>query len=307
VIEVRDLVKVYPGPVPALQGVSLNLPPGMFGLLGPNGSGKTTFMRILAGLLDPTAGKVFWDGEDVTRRPERVWPRLGLLPQDFGFYPDLTGREMLTYLLRLKGVEAPGGLTDLSAELLERVNLTDAADRRTGAYSGGMKRRLGIAQAIAGDPKLLIIDEPTAGLDPEERMRVASLLSELAQHRTVVLSTHIVDDVATLCPRLAFIRSGRLLASTSPGRARAALRGRLLEGSVEAEAGQNLIRTAEESAGRIAVTRTLLREGRSLVRCFVRDGARPDGFEPVEPTLEDAYVLLMRGVVGPASMDEAVA
>lgn len=306
-IEIRDLVKVYPGPVPALQGISLDLPSGMFGLLGPNGSGKTTFMRILAGLLEPTSGRILWDGEEVTGHPERVWPRLGLLPQDFGFYPNLTGREMLTYLLRLKGVEGPSGLDDLSAALLERVNLTDAADRRTGAYSGGMKRRLGIAQAIAGDPALLIVDEPTAGLDPEERMRLASLLTDLAQDRTVVLSTHIVDDVATLCPRLAFIRSGRLLASTSPSRARAVLRGRLVEGSVAPGAQHDFTRLAEESRGRITVTRTFLREGRSLVRCFVRDGPPPEDFASVEPNLEDAYVLLMRGVLGPSAMEGAAA
>jgi len=211
VIEVRDLVKVYPGPVPALQGVSLNLPPGMFGLLGPNGSGKTTFMRILAGLLDPTAGKVFWDGEDVTRRPERVWPRLGLLPQDFGFYPDLTGREMLTYLLRLKGVEAPGGLTDLSAELLERVNLTDAADRRTGAYSGGMKRRLGIAQAIAGDPKLLIIDEPTAGLSKMLAEEVYEMLTELSRkdRLTILLVDQEIRHALSIADYVYVLELGR--------------------------------------------------------------------------------------------------
>src|SRR6516164_7405582 len=167
-LTIRNLVKIYPGPVAALQGIDLDVPRGMFGLLGPNGAGKTTLMRVLAGLLEP------------------------------------------------KGVDARGGLKELCAELLERVNLSFAAKRKVKGYSGGMKQRLGIAQAIAGDPRLLIVDEPTAGLDPEERMRFYRLLSELAADRTVLLSTHIVEDVAVLCPRFAVIRGGRLLAVTTP-------------------------------------------------------------------------------------------
>ena len=164
-------------------------------------------MRILAGLLEPTSGTVELDGEDLTANPERAWERLGYLPQDFGFYPHLTGEAMLVHLLRLKGVEAPGGTRKLARELLERVNLADAAKRKVKTYSGGMRQRLGIAQAIAGDPRLIIVDEPTAGLDPEERLRFYHLLAELAQKRIVLLSTHIVEDVAVLCPRFAVIRA----------------------------------------------------------------------------------------------------
>ena len=218
-LTIRDLVKVYPGPVTALQGINLDVPPGMFGLLGPNGAGKSTLMKILAGLLEPTSGAVTLDGEDVLTKPERIRQRLGYLPQEFGFYPHLTGEKMLTYLLKLKGVEAPGRAARSScAELLERVNLTSAAKRKVKTYSGGMRQRLGIAQAIAGDPRLIIVDEPTAGLDPEERLRFYRLLAELAADRIVLLSTHIVEDVAVLCPRFAVIRKGRLVAQTSPSR-----------------------------------------------------------------------------------------
>ncbi|MEM7051056.1 MAG: ABC transporter ATP-binding protein [Acidobacteriota bacterium] len=286
-LEIRDLVKVYPGSVTALKGIRLELPRGMFGLLGPNGSGKTTLMRILAGLLEPTSGQVFWDGVEVTGRPELIWPRLGYLPQDFGFYPHLSGEAMLLHLLRLKGVEAPAGLAKLCTELLARVNLTHAAERKVKGYSGGMRQRLGIAQAIAGDPDLVIVDEPTAGLDPEERVRFYRLLSELAEERTVLLSTHIVEDVAVLCPRLAVIRQGRLVLQTTPGQARQDLAGRVFEGMVPAA-------RLEELAQRFRVTRTHLVEGRNVVRLHLPTGQPPEGFEPVEATLEDAYFVLMR-------------
>ncbi len=223
-LEIRDLVKVYPGPVAALEGIDLDVPAGMFGLLGPNGAGKTTLMRILAGLLEPTSGTATLDGIELTGKPEKMRPALGYLPQDFGFYPHLTGRDMLIYLLKLKGVHAKSGLRKLADDLLERVNLTFAAKRKVKGYSGGMRQRLGIAQAIAGDPKLLIVDEPTAGLDPEERLRFYRILTELAAERTVILSTHIVEDVSVLCPKFAVIRGGRLLAVTTPGQARSARR-----------------------------------------------------------------------------------
>jgi ABC-2 type transport system ATP-binding protein len=287
-LKIRDLVKIYPGPVAALQGVDLDVPRGMFGLLGPNGAGKTTLMRILAGLLEPTSGSVVLDGEDMTGHPERIWPRLGYLPQEFGFYPHLSGEKMLAYLLRLKGVRAPGGLGKLCKELLERVNLTFAAKRKVKAYSGGMRQRLGIAQAIAGDPELLIVDEPTAGLDPEERLRFYRLLSELAADRTVILSTHIVEDVAVLCPRFAVIRAGRLVAVTTPAEARNSLTDTIFEGTVEPDAFEPL--RAER-----CVTQAYLVEGKNRVRVYEPAGLPPDGFAPVTPTLEDAYLVLMRG------------
>jgi ABC-2 type transport system ATP-binding protein len=286
-LHVRELVKVYPGPVAALQGVSLELDTGMFGLLGPNGAGKSTLMKIVAGLLEPTSGTVTLDGQDIVANPKQVWSKLGYLPQEFGFYPHLTGRDMLTYLLKMKGVSAPGGLKALTADLLERVNLTFAAKRKLKGYSGGMRQRLGIAQAIAGDPKLIIVDEPTAGLDPEERLRFYRLLAELAEERIVLLSTHIVEDVAVLCPRFAVIRNGELVARTSPNEARETISGRVFEGSASA---QELTALQQEHC----VTQAILVEGRNRVRVFAGDGAPPAGFEPIAPTLEDAYLLMMR-------------
>ena len=215
---IRNLTKVYPGPVAALQGVDLEIAEGMFGLLGPNGAGKTTLMRILAGLLEPTAGTATLNGDDIVGDPRKVWAQLGYLPQEFGFYPHLTGEAMLVHLLKLKGVEAPGGVKNLARALLDRVNLSFAAKRKVKTYSGGMRQRLGLAQAIAGDPRLIIADEPTAGLDPEERLRFYRLLAELAADRIVVLSTHIVEDVAVLCSRFAVIKNGRLVAVTPPRR-----------------------------------------------------------------------------------------
>ncbi|MFM7806406.1 MAG: ATP-binding cassette domain-containing protein [Planctomycetota bacterium] len=195
-LEIRDLLKIYPGPVTALKGVSLDIPNGLFGLLGPNGAGKSTLMTIVAGLLQPTAGSVTLDGADIVGDPSVVRRSLGYLPQEFGFYPELTGLKMLMLMLKLKGVHAPQGQRKLAEELLERVNLAHAAKRKVGGYSGGMRQRLGLAQAVAGSPRLIIVDEPTAGLDPEERHRFYRLLAELGKDRTVVLSTHIVEDVA---------------------------------------------------------------------------------------------------------------
>lgn len=286
-LEVRNLVKVYPGPVAALQGVDLEVPRGMFGLLGPNGAGKSTFMKILAGLLEPTSGSVTLDGEDILAQPDRMWSRLGYLPQAFGFYPHLSGEKMLAYLLRLKGVVGPDGMDRLVDELLDRVNLTFAAKRKVKGYSGGMRQRLGIAQAIAGNPRLIIVDEPTAGLDPEERLRFYRLLAELAQDRTVLLSTHIVEDVAVLCPRFAVIRGGRLLANTTPSEGRNALAGAVFEGMVEPSELAALRDTGK-------VTSAVLVEGRNLVRMHAPDGDVPAGFESVRPTLEDAYLVLMQ-------------
>jgi ABC-type multidrug transport system ATPase subunit len=259
----------------------------MFGLLGPNGAGKSTFMKILAGLLEPTAGSATLDGHDILDDPEWLWPRLGYLPQEFGFYPHLTGEAMLDHLLALKGVQAPQGRKKLVATLLERVNLAFAAKRKVKSYSGGMRQRLGVAQAIAGDPRLIIVDEPTAGLDPEERIRFYHLLSELAADRIVLLSTHIVEDVAVLCPRFAVIREGRLLLETTPGEARAAIDGRIFEGTVDAS---DLPRLRTERT----VTQALLVEGRNRARIYEPSGSPPVGFATVTVSLEDAYLVLMR-------------
>ncbi len=298
-LQIRDLIKVYPGPVQALAGISFDAPPGMFGLLGPNGAGKTTLMRILAGLLEPTSGAVTLDGLDALANPRELRLRLGYLPQEFGFYPHLTGEKMLLYLLRLKGVEAPEGLPKLAAKLLDRVNLAAAAARKVKSYSGGMRQRLGIAQAIAGDPRLIVVDEPTAGLDPEERLRFYRLLAELAEDRIVLLSTHIVEDVAVLCPRFAVIRQGRLLAQTSPGEARAAIAGKIFEGRVAPGELETLGR-------RSRITQAILVEGKNRVRIYEPGGEPPPGFEPVSATLEDAYLLLMQGVMQDVQQDAGV-
>jgi len=286
-LEIRNLVKVYPGPVAALQGINLEISTGMVGLLGPNGAGKTTLMKILAGLLEPTSGMVSFEGRDITAQPARIWPHLGYLPQYFGFYPNLTGEAMLLHLLRLKGVDAPGGLKKLVAELLERVNLTFAATRKVKGYSGGMRQRLGIAQAIAGNPALLIVDEPTAGLDPEERIRFYRLLGELAEDRIVLLSTHIVEDVSVLCPRFAVIRHGRLLTRTTPSEARNQIDGKIYEGAATQAELAGLSRVGQ-------VTQAYLVEGRNLVRLYIPSGLPPEGFIPTHPTLEDAYLVLMK-------------
>ena len=227
------------------------------------------------------------DGIDILDQPEKLWPRLGYLPQEFGFYPHLTGEAMLAHLLALKGVQAPQGRKRLVQELLERVNLSFAAKRPLKSYSGGMRQRLGIAQALAGNPRLIIVDEPTAGLDPEERLRFYRLLSELAVDRIVLLSTHIVEDVAVLCPRFAVIRSGRLLALTSPGEARASIAGHVFEGTVNVEDLPAL--RAERM-----VTQALLVEGKNKARIYDPSGAPPEGFVPAPVTLEDAYLVLMR-------------
>jgi len=287
VLSTRSLTKIYPGPVTALNGVDLDVAPGMFGLLGPNGAGKSTFMKILAGLLEPTSGTVTLDGADTLANPRDLWPRLGYLPQEFGFYPHLSGEAMLDHMLTLKGVDAPGGRKQLVAQLLERVNLTFAARRPVKGYSGGMRQRLGIAQAIAGNPRLIIVDEPTAGLDPEERLRFYQLLAELAADRIVLLSTHIVEDVAVLCPRFAVIREGRLLALTTPSEAKAAIAGHIFEGTVEPA---DLSRLRAERT----VTQALLVEGRNRARVYEPNGTPPSGFTPAMVSLEDAYLVLMR-------------
>ena len=289
-LQIRDLVKVYPGPVAALQGVSLDVSKGMFGLLGPNGAGKTTLMRIVAGLLEPTSGTVEFNGEDIVADPRLIRRQLGYLPQDFGFYPHLSGEAMLRYLLVLKGVRATQGLKRLAAELLERVNLSYAARRKVKGYSGGMKQRLGIAQALAGNPRLIIVDEPTAGLDPEERIRFYRLLAELAEDRTVLLSTHIVEDISVLCPRVAIMYDGHFVADTTPGEAREQLTGTIYQGEVAKEDLADIER-------RCRITQAILIEGRNQVRIHLppqeaAQGRVPDGFELVPPTLEDAYLLL---------------
>jgi len=206
-ITISALTKTYPGSVQALRGVDLEIGSGMFGLLGPNGAGKTTFMRLLAGLIRPTSGRVNVFGHDVTTPQGKLAVKalLGYLPQELGLYPDLTAREFLDYVAILKGVTDGRTRRGQIEEALELVRLSDVANRRVKTYSGGMKRRVGIAQAILGNPKLLIVDEPTVGLDPEERVRLRNLLSDMAMRCIVILSTHIVEDISQSCNDLAVI------------------------------------------------------------------------------------------------------
>src|SRR5436309_7481410 len=208
---IRDLKKTYPSGIQALKGISLEIGPGMFGLLGPNGAGKTTLMKIVATLLEPDSGTVEMNGVDLIARKDQARRMLGYLPQEFGLYPTLTAEQMLDYFAKLKGVTNKKERRALIDVLLERVNLSSARRQRLGGFSGGMRQRLGIAQALIGEPELIIVDEPTAGLDPEERARFHNLLSETSgENAVVVLSTHICDEVSSICSPLAVIRQSSI-------------------------------------------------------------------------------------------------
>ena len=210
-LTVTDLRKDYPRKPRALDGLSLDLRPGILGLLGPNGAGKSTLMRILATVARPTSGSAAWDGADIVKEPNRVREVLGYLPQDFGIYPHLNAVEFLEYLAAVRGVDARTARKRIDG-LLEMVNLVEARKRPLGGYSGGMRQRIGIAQALLNEPKLLIVDEPTVGLDPEERVRFRELLGSMSGERIVILSTHIVSDVEAIASEIAIVAQGRLLA-----------------------------------------------------------------------------------------------
>jgi ABC-2 type transport system ATP-binding protein len=280
---IRDLQKTYPSGVRALRGVSLEAPAGMFGLLGPNGAGKTTLMKIAATLLEPDSGVVLAGGLDVVADKAGARRLLGYLPQEFGLYPTLTAAQTLDYFARLKGVADKRERGALVGALLERVNLAREASQRVGGFSGGMRQRLGIAQALIGRPRLIIVDEPTAGLDPEERARFHNLLAEVADgETTVVLSTHIVSDVSNLCTRMAIIRRGEIIAACTPREALTEIAGAVWEASVERE------RVAELKS-RLRVISSQVYEGRTRLRVYSK-GERPgEEFAPAQPTLEDFY------------------
>ena len=286
-LSITGLTKTYKGGVHALKGIDLNIPPGMFGLLGPNGSGKTTLMKIVATLLEPDAGTVVIDGIDLLTRKDQARRMLGYLPQEFGFYPTLTAEQTLDYLAKLKGVWEPKERRELINALLERVNLSAQRDQRVGGFSGGMRQRLGIAQALIGQPQLVIVDEPTAGLDPEERMRFHNLLSETLREGTIViLSTHIVSDVSALCSQMAIIRHGEILASCVPQQAINELRETVWEGTVTPEAVPGI------KAGYKVISSQFF-NGLPRLR-VISKGKRPsEEFAPVTPTLEDYYLNLV--------------
>src|SRR4026207_274956 len=235
-LTIRELTKTYGSSIQALKGISLDVSPGMFGLLGPNGAGKTTLMKILATLLEPDSGAAKMDGVDLINAKGETRNKLGYLPQDLGLYPTLTAAQMLDYFAKLKGITDKKERSSLVDALLERVNLSAERNRRLGGFSGGMRQRVGIAQALIGNPELLIVDEPTAGLDPEERARLHNLLAESTRENTVVLlSTHIVSDVSNLCNHFAVIRGGQILSATSPDAALAALEGHIWEATLPRE------------------------------------------------------------------------
>lgn len=278
---IEDLSKTYPGGVRALSGVSLTIPPGMFGLLGPNGAGKSTLMRTIATLQDPDEGRIRLGSLDVLRDKDQLRQVLGYLPQDFGVYPHLTAQSLLDHFAVLKGITARGERKAMVEALLHRVNLWDKRKQKLGGYSGGMRQRFGIAQALLGDPRLIIVDEPTAGLDPQERSRFLNLLSEIGEHVVVLLSTHIVEDVADLCLQMAIIAGGQVLRTGEPQRAVDELRGRTWKKVI---AKEQLAGYEDEHT----VISTRLVGGRTVIHVFAED-APGDDFAEVAPDLEDVY------------------
>jgi ABC-2 type transport system ATP-binding protein len=281
---IRDLTKTYPSGVKALKGVSLDLSPGVFGLLGPNGSGKTTLMKIVATLLEPDSGTLEMNGVDLRSPKDHTRRLLGYLPQDFGLYPTLTAWQMLDYLAKLKGVTNAKERHVLVGALLDRVNLSSASYQRLEEFSGGMRQRFGIAQALIGEPKLLIVDEPTAGLDPEERVRFHNLISETASDDTVViLSTHIVSDVANLCSQMAIIQLGEILTSCTPRQAVDQLKDSVWEATVP-RAQLELLKS------QFNVLSSRMFDGQVRVR-VISQGHRPSAeFSQATPMLEDYYL-----------------
>ena len=287
---INDLTKTYSSGVQALKGISLQIQPGMFGLLGPNGAGKTTLMKILATLLDPDSGTAEMDGLDLITAKAETRKKLGYLPQDFGLYPTLTAAQMLDYFAKLKGVTNKTERRALVDALLERVNLSAERNRRLGGFSGGMRQRVGIAQALIGSPQLLIVDEPTAGLDPEERTRLHNLLAESTGENTVVLlSTHIVSDVSNLCSNFAVIRGGKILTATSPDAALAELEGRIWEATLPREQVDGL-----KASGKVISTQ--MAGGRARVRMLSKNGKPAEPFVAVTATLEDHYFIVVNQV-----------
>ena len=278
---IRDLNKTYDNGVRALSDVSLDIPRGMFGLLGPNGAGKSTLMRTIATLQDPDSGTIKLDEQDLLADKQATRRILGYLPQDFGVYPKVSVEAMLDHYAVLKGVVARGERAELVEALLRQVNLWGVRKQKLGTFSGGMRQRFGIAQALIGQPKLIIVDEPTAGLDPEERNRFLNLLAEIGEKVVVILSTHIVEDVTDLCPRMAIIGQGQVLLTGQPHEAIASLDGRVWRASIDKD------RLAEYQA-RMNVLSTRLAAGRTVLHVLA-DSAPEPGFQAVPPDLEDVY------------------
>jgi ABC-2 type transport system ATP-binding protein len=266
----------------ALQQLSLRLSPGLLGLVGPNGAGKTSLMRMIATLLEPTKGRILWNGQDIRTHGQALRQVLGYLPQDFGIYPEFTGRQFLRYLASMK--DLPGSLINRRVdEVLAMVNLEQEADRKLPTYSGGMKQRIGIAQALLNDPELLIVDEPTAGLDPAERVRFRTLLAGLTRNRIIILSTHIISDVEAVASRLVIVQEGRVLADTTPGELLTKTKGAIWSVTVEQA-------TALQLQANYQVSTMINQTGGVTLR--IVSVTRPHGAAIlVDPTLEEAYLM----------------
>jgi ABC-2 type transport system ATP-binding protein len=289
-LSIRDVSKTYPNGVQALKDVTLTIPAGMYGLLGPNGAGKSTLMRIIATLQEPDAGTITLGDLDVVRQKDEVRQTLGYLPQEFGVYPQVSAEELLDHFAVLEGITQRRARKEVVEALLRQTNLWEVRRQKLGGYSGGMRQRFGVAVALLGSPKLLIVDEPTAGLDPAERVRFLNLLSELGENSVVLLSTHIVEDVSELCTRMAIIDQGEILVEAEPEGAVRELRGRIWRRVIAREALSAMEREH-------AVISTKLLAGRTVVHVY-GDTAPGPGFEPSEPDLEDVYFSTMARRMG---------
>jgi ABC-2 type transport system ATP-binding protein len=298
-LQIRGVSKRYPNGVQALKDVTLTIPAGMYGLLGPNGAGKSTLMRILATLQEPDAGSIRLGDLDVVRQKDAVRQTLGYLPQEFGVYPKVSAEDLLSHFALLKGIGERRARKEVVEALLRQTNLWEVRRQKLGGYSGGMRQRFGVAVALLGNPKLLIVDEPTAGLDPAERVRFLNLLSELGENSAVILSTHIVEDVSELCTRMAIIDRGEILLEAEPLGAIEEMRGRIWRRVIEKSA---LAEVEREHA----VISTRLLGGRTLVHVYGETPPAP-GYEPAEPDLEDVYFSTMAGHIGRRRVAEAAA
>jgi len=285
-LSIKNLSKTYSNGVRALDNVSLDIPNGMFGLLGPNGAGKSSLMRTIATLQEADSGSITFNGIDVLKDKDAVRKQLGYLPQDFGVYPKVSAEDLLNHFAVLKGFTQNGQRKEVVEDLLKQVNLWDARKRKLGGFSGGMRQRFGIAQALIGNPKLVIVDEPTAGLDPEERNRFLNLLSEIGENVVVILSTHIVEDVTDLCPNMAIINKGQVLLTGKPHDAIAALNERVW--SAEVSKSQLL-----DYQAKFNVLSTRLVGGKPVIHVFNEE--QPEaGFHQINPDLEDVYFQRLR-------------
>ena len=290
-LSISNLSKTYANGTAALRGVSLSIPRGMFGLLGPNGAGKSTLMRIIATLQEPDSGSVTFNEVDVLQDKTALRRVLGYLPQEFGLYKNVSAEDLLDHFAVLKGIVDKTQRRQMVDRLLEQTNLAADRKKHLGGYSGGMRQRFGIAVALLGAPQLIIVDEPTAGLDPAERLRFLNLLAELGQQAVVILSTHIVEDVSELCSRMAIIDKGEIRLEADPLAAIAELRGRVFIREVDRS------ELASYNASH-AVISTKLLAGRTVIRVLA-DTAPGGGFEPIEPSLEDVYFAAMRSRAEP--------